>query len=118
VPPEHKALFRTCQPITGPGGSAIVVVLLLTAALTVLGVMSINSGLIELQLVLNGKESTKRFYLAESAALEGIQRIADTSAIDLEDKTLHWHHAMVDVEKIRNRFSKTGLLANGREGRG
>jgi hypothetical protein len=71
VPPEHKASFRTCQPITGPGGSAIVVVLLLTAALTVLGVMSINSGLIELQLVLNGKESTKRFYLLKVLHLKG-----------------------------------------------
>jgi hypothetical protein len=118
VPPEHKVSFRTCQPSTGPGGSAIVVVLLVTAALTVLGVMSINSGLIELQLVRNGKECTKRFYLAESAALEGIQRIADTSAIDLEDKTLHWHHAMVDVERSEIDFRKPGCLANGRQGRG
>jgi len=117
VPPEHKPSFRTCQRSTGSGGSAIVVVLLLTAALTVLGVMSINSGLIELQLVRNGKEGTKRFYLAESAALEGIQRIADTKSIDLEDKILHWHHAMADVEKSEIDFRKPeAWQMDGKEG--
>lgn len=104
--PEHKPSFKTCQRSTKPRGSAIVMVLLVMAALTVLGVMSMHSGLIELQLVRNGKEGTKRFYLAESAALEGIQRIADTDSIDLEDKILQWHHAMVDVEKSEIDFRK------------
>ena len=73
-------------------GSAIVVVLLLMLALTTLGIMSIHSGLLQLQLVQNSQEGKKHFYLAESAALEGIQRVVDAAAIDRAEKIHFWYH--------------------------
>ena len=74
----------------------MVMVLMVIMALTTFGVLSINSSSIELQIVKNGKEGKKNFYLSESATLEGIQRIADSCPVDMEDKIALWHHSRRD----------------------
>ena len=81
----------------GECGSAIVVVLLVMVALTVFGVLSINHSVVEMQVVQNGKEGRKDLYLSESAALEGIQGIADTDRIDMEEKIAFWHHTRAEL---------------------
>lgn len=88
--------------IEGPMGSTLVVVLLIMTAISILGVMSINTSAVELDIARNEREIREIFYLTESAAMEGVQRLADTAVIDLEDKIQCWHHSAetVSTEKI------------------
>ena len=79
-------------------GSALVVVLLVMTALAILGVMSINTSMVELDIARNEREAREAFYLSECAALEGIQRLIDTPRIDLEEKIAIWHH---DEEAVK-----------------
>jgi hypothetical protein len=76
----------------GQSGSALVVVLLVMTALAILGVMSINTSTVELDITRNEREVRETFYLSESAVLEGVQRLIDTPRIDLEEKIESWHH--------------------------
>ncbi len=92
----------------GEDGSAIVVVLMVMMALTVFGVLSINLSSIEMQIVQNGKEGRENFYLSESAALEGIQRIADMDAADMEDKIAFWHHSRKEEREKEMDFRSPG----------
>ena len=62
---ERTTPHLACSPIQR--GSALVVVLLVMTALSVLGVLSMHSSLIEQQLVQNSNEGKKIFYLSESA---------------------------------------------------
>lgn len=73
-------------------GSVLVITLLVLIAVTILGVASINTGIVELEIAKNEKEVRKIFYLAEGAGMEGIQRLIDTSEIDLNEQFQFWHH--------------------------
>jgi hypothetical protein len=69
-----------------------VAVLWVMAAVSILGVMSINLSSIELEISCNERRMREVFYLSEGAALEGVQRLANAPRIDLEDKIYFWHH--------------------------
>lgn len=73
-------------------GSTLVVVLLIMAAISIFGAMSLNFSSVELQISGNERQMREVFYLSESAALEGVQRLENTPRIDLEDKVYYWHH--------------------------
>ena len=85
-------------------GSALVVVLLVMTALAILGVMSINTSMVELAIARNEREAREAFYLSECAALEGIQRLIDTPRIDLEEKIGFWHHEEETAETAKEDF--------------
>jgi len=75
-------------------GSILVVVLLVMTAISILGIMSINTSTVELCIARNEREMREVFYLSESAAMEGVQRLIDTPPIDLEEKIQSWHHGI------------------------
>jgi hypothetical protein len=83
-------------------GSTLVVVLLVMVSISILGVMSLNISSVELEISKNERLMREAFYLAESAALEGVQRLVDAPRIDLEDKIYAWHHDedTVDCDQI------------------
>jgi hypothetical protein len=74
-------------------GAALVIVLLVLTAISILGVMSINTSAVELDITRNEREIGEIFYLSESAAMEGMQRLVDSPLIDLEEKVQFWHHS-------------------------
>ncbi len=78
-------------------GSTIVVVLLVMMAVTIIGVMSINTSVVDLKIAQNEKRARQTFYLSEGVAMEGVQRLADTEQIDLEEKHAFWHHSRKQV---------------------
>jgi len=69
-----------------------VAVLWVMAAVSILGVMSINLSSVELEISCNERQMREVFYLSEGAALEGVQRLVNAPRIDLEDKIYFWHH--------------------------
>ena len=87
------------------GGSVLVVVLLIMTALAILGVMSINTSTVELDIVRNERETRETFYLSECAVLEGAQRLIDTPRIDLEEKISFWHHNEESIKAAEEDFS-------------
>jgi hypothetical protein len=85
-------LTGCCTPIN-EDGSALVIVLLVTMAISILGVVSLNTSVVELDIARNERDIGEIFYLSESAALEGLQRLVDSPSIDLEEKVQFWHHS-------------------------
>jgi hypothetical protein len=85
-------------------GSTLVIVLLVMTAITILGVMSINTSIVELDIARNERETGQIFYLSESAAMEGVQRLVDSPLIDLEEKIQFWHHSDVTVKTTHINF--------------
>jgi hypothetical protein len=83
-------------------GSALVIMLLVMTAISILGVMSINTSAVELHIAHNEREIGEIFYLSEGATMEGVQRLVDSPAIDLEEKIQFWHHSedALKTEKI------------------
>jgi hypothetical protein len=80
-------------------GSTLVVVLLVVMAISVFGIMSMNISTVEHDISHNERLMREDFYILESAALEGIQRLVDAPIIDLEDKIFFWHHAELSTNK-------------------
>lgn len=81
-----------------PGGGAqsgavLIICLLILTAVTVLGLVGINAGVTDLRIAGNHKRLGHALYLAEGAAMEGIQRLANAPVIDLQDRTLLWCHS-------------------------
>ncbi len=72
--------------INNEDGSAIVMAMLILAVLTILGISSINTSTTELQIVRNERIYQQNFYMAESAALEGLQSLESASETDLDDR--------------------------------
>jgi hypothetical protein len=79
-------------------GSTLVIVLLVMTAISIIGAMSINTSIVELNIARNERENGQIFYLSESAAMEGVQRLVDSPLIDLEEKIQFWHH---DVDAMK-----------------
>jgi Tfp pilus assembly protein PilX len=74
-------------------GSALVIVLLILIALTILGFACIHSGIIELKITSNERQMRQGFYLAESAAMDGIQRLSALNLDDMSEQVAFWHHS-------------------------
>ncbi len=79
-------------------GSALLVTLLVLVAVTILGILSINTSAVELNISRNEREIRESFYLAEGAAMVGIQRLVDAATEDLRRHNIPWHQSRVAVE--------------------
>ena len=79
---------------TGQSGSALIITLLVMTSLTIFGIMSINTSIVELQIGRNERELHQAFYLAEGVVMEGLQRLVALSRQDLDEQFAVWHHPM------------------------
>jgi Tfp pilus assembly protein PilX len=77
-------------------GSALIITLLVLVAMTLLGMACIQSGIIELKISSNERQMRENFLLAESAAMEGVQRLAGMTTEDLNLPSTFWHHSKLD----------------------
>ena len=68
--------------VSNENGSAIVIAMLVLSVLTILGISSMHTSTIELQIVHNEKIYQQNFYQAESAAMEGAQKLEDVGGSD------------------------------------
>lgn len=73
-------------------GAVLVVTLLVMLAVTILGVAGLQTTTVELRIARNEREIRESFYLAEAAAMEGVQRLINAAGVDLEEQFAHWHH--------------------------
>ena len=83
---------RSDRFLNNGDGSAILVTLLILLAVTVLGVAAINRSVVTLKMTQNEREARETFYLSESAAAEGVQRLSLASGVDKDEKVRRWHH--------------------------
>lgn len=81
-------------------GSVLLIALLVMIAISVLGVLGIQSSIIELHLVRNERDIRETFYLSESAAFEGVQMLVNTQKEDRQDNIPVWHHARKEKETL------------------
>ena len=115
VPGPELADQRTLLQGSDQRGASLLVVMLVMTAVTILGVMSINTSILELDITRNEREIRENFYLSEGVAMEAIQRLTDTPVTDLEDKKLNWHHCRDAVERDQTDFRDPALWdADGR----
>jgi hypothetical protein len=78
--------------LCGERGSTLVAVLLIMAAISIIGMVGLNISTVELKISSNERVMRETFYLTEGAAFEGVQRLANAPRIDLEDRIYFWHH--------------------------
>lgn len=71
-------------------GSIIVLTLIFLVLLTILGMSATSTSTIEVQIAGNNARAKENLYLAEAAAMEATQRIADADATDLDLDTTSW----------------------------
>ena len=95
---HFRERVRTMLPKRADQGSVLVIVLLILMAVTVLGIVGIDTSRIELDISTNGKQMRQSFYLAEAATAEGIQRLVRTEPLDLNEQHPLWHHAREEME--------------------
>jgi hypothetical protein len=88
--------------VDDPSGSALVIVLLILIALTILGYACIHSGIIELKITSNERQMRQGFYLAEGAAMDGIQRLSALTFDDLSEQIAFWHHSSRNGDPLFN----------------
>jgi hypothetical protein len=75
----------------GQDGSIMVVVLLLLALLTIIGISASDTTVTELQIVRNDTQYKKNFYTAEAAAIEAAQMLTNFRDLDqLQDGVPAW----------------------------
>jgi Tfp pilus assembly protein PilX len=89
-------------------GSVLLIALLVLLAVTIFGVVSLNTSSVELHIARNERDVREVFYLAEAGVMEGVQSLVDTKQIDLEEKFLFWHHAAKDIEAQQVNFRNPG----------
>lgn len=99
-----KAVRSLTADPTGQSGSALVVTLLVMVSLTILGIMSINTAVVEIQIGSNEKQLRHAFYLAEAGVMEGVQRLAAMADKDLDEQIAVWHHPVSEIEAKRMDF--------------
>lgn len=79
-------------------GAVLVVCVLILTAVTVLGLVGIHAAVVDLQIAANHTQMGHGLYLAEGAALEGVQRLANAATTDLQDHSFFWHHSRSALE--------------------
>jgi Tfp pilus assembly protein PilX len=91
-------LGRWSPAISTESGAALIICVLILTAVTILGVVGIHAGVVDLQIATNHTQMGHGLYLAEGAALEGVQRLANAPTIDLQDRSFFWHHSRSALE--------------------
>ena len=74
--------------------------LLVLLAITILGVASVNTSVVESKIARSEKEFTETFYLSEGATMECIQRLIDTDMVDKDEQFPPWHHSKAGVVEM------------------
>lgn len=85
-------------------GSIVLIAVLMLLAISIFGIVSLNTSAVELYIARNERDLREILYLAESAAMEGVQRLLDTKTIDLEETHLFWHHSITDLADMEIDF--------------
>jgi hypothetical protein len=98
------ATVRRSVKTTNQDGSVLLIALLALLAVTIFGVVSLNTTSIELHIARNERDVREAFYLAEAGVMEGVQRLVDTKTVDLEEKFSFWHHAIKEIEAQQVNF--------------
>lgn len=88
-----------------PYGYALVVVLVVIASLTLIGMVSMETLVVDLEIARSHKEVRECFYLAEAAAMEGVQVLLNSSDVDRSECIHFWHHDLSAVEAGKVDFS-------------
>jgi type II secretory pathway component PulK len=97
-------------------GSALIITLMVMASLTIFGIMSLNSSILEIQIGRNERELREAFYLAEGAVMEGLQRLVTLSRKDLDEQFAVWHHPIGTLQSEGLDFRNADIWdADGRE---
>lgn len=73
-------------PLKNQEGSAVVMALLALVVLTIIGVASMNTNVIENQIVRNEKIYQDNFYRAESSAMQGLQMLNTAEPDELKNR--------------------------------
>jgi Tfp pilus assembly protein PilX len=89
-PNDNRGRLLPC--IATRTGTVLIVCMMILAAVTVLGIVGINAAVVDLQIATNHIQMGHGLYLAEGAALEGVQRLANAATTDLQDRSFSWHH--------------------------
>jgi hypothetical protein len=92
--------------IKNQSGSVLLIALLVLMAITVIGTMSIRTSVVELHISRNEREARETFFLAESAAVEGSQRLVYAIREDLEDEDPIWYHSRKNSKTEKIDFRK------------
>jgi hypothetical protein len=95
-PNDNRVRRLPC--ITTRSGTILVVCVLILTAVTVLGIVGIHAAVVDLQIATNHTQMGHGLYLAEGAALEGVQRLANAATTDLQDRSFFWHHSRTALE--------------------
>lgn len=74
-------------------GAVLMTTLLVLLAITILGIASLNTSVVESKIARCEKEYGETFYLSEGAAMECIQRLIDTEAVDKNEQFPFWYHS-------------------------
>jgi len=99
-------------------GSALVLVMIIMAVLSIIGISSINTTTTELAIVRNERIYQTNFYKAESAVMEGLQELETASFDQLGDRTfttfvwLKKYDATLDMLDIANWNTATNSSAS------
>ena len=91
-----------------PAGSALLITLLVLVAVTILGIAGIQTSNIELKISSNERQIREGFFLAESAAMDGVQRLVGIMDEDLNDPYEFWHHSKRDSDSTHLDFRDPG----------
>ena len=83
---------RSCPCIAARTGTVLVVCVLILTAVTILGLVGIHAAVVDLQIATNHTQMGHGLYLAEGAAMEGVQRLANAATTDLQEQSFFWHH--------------------------
>ncbi len=75
-------MHKIISSLNNEEGSAIVMALIVLAMLTIIGIVSTNDTVFELQIVRNEAMYRRNFYRAESAIVEAAQRLETSNAAD------------------------------------
>ena len=85
-------------------GYVLIIVLIVITVLTVMGTVAIDTTVVDMEIARSHKELRESFYLAEAAAMEGVQLLLNTSAHNRAEAFLFWHHGLRAVEKDNLEF--------------
>lgn len=97
-------------------GSALIITLLVMVSLTIFGIMSLNTSVLEIRIGSNERQLRQAFYLAEGAVMEGLQRLVVLSRRDLDEQFAVWHHPMGTLQTEGTDFRNPDIwVADGRE---
>jgi Tfp pilus assembly protein PilX len=110
---ENKSL------LANEDGSIILIVLMVLMLVTLMGVSSLTTSTIEMQIAANEKGYKENFYTAEAAVMEGLQRMDLAPAEDLklnQSTTLSWMNTAsyeVDVNDATDVATHAGAVSTG-----